>query len=95
MCMRAYIRTYVYMHAYVRICVRACMRAHCTHCTAHTLLGDSPAWFFAGSRYTLPLGVEGGQYPGEITEHDMKRGKRHGTKYVRIHNHQRSTVHPT
>ena len=63
MCMRAYIRTYVYMHAYVR----ACMRAHCTHCSAHTLLGDSPAWFFAGKRHTLPVGVEGGQYPGEVT----------------------------
>ena len=48
----------------------------------HTLLGDSPAWFFPGNRHTLPLEVEGGQYPGEVTEYDMKRGKGHGTKYI-------------
>ena len=74
----------MYVYEYVRACVHE-----------HTLLGDSPAWFFPGSRHTLPLEVEGGQYPGEVTEHDMKRGKGHGTKYVRIHNHQRSTIHPT
>ena len=51
-----YVCTYVLQLAYVRACVHE-----------HTLLGDSPAWFFPGSRHTLPLEVGGGQYPGVVT----------------------------